>query len=179
MNLNLEVLYQALHDLAFAVYIGGLFYAEIVLTPAAGAVAPAQAAVVMRKAGDRQLIIAWASLLVILITGILRLGHLHVLAFPGTFFLAPGIASIAYGHTIFTMFGLWCLLAALGLVMTFVLRPRLIGKIDPTLSRPERERRQEQMVGAARWMSIVLRADLLVAVVIAVLGVSLASGGLV
>jgi uncharacterized membrane protein len=179
MNLNLEFLYQVLHDLAFAVYVGGLFYAEIVLTPAASAVAPAQAAVVLRKAGDRQAIIAWSSLLVILITGILRLKHLDLLAFPGTFFLNGAIASSAYGQTIFTMFGLWCVLVALGLTMTLVLRPMLIGKIDPMLSQEERERHQERMVGAARWMAIVLRADLLVAATIAVLGVSLASGGLV
>jgi uncharacterized membrane protein len=179
VNLSIEVLYQALHDLAFAVYIGGLFYAEIVLTPAAASVAPAQAAVVMRKAGDRQMIIAWVSLLTILITGILRLGHMQLLEFPGTFFLNPDIASGSYGQTIFTMFGLWCVLAGLGLVMTFVLRPLLTGKIDPTLPEAARERRQQRMVGAARWMSIVMRADLLVAILIAVLGVSLAYGGLV
>lgn len=178
MNLSFEVLYQVLHDLAFAIYIGGLFYAEIVLAPAAGAVAPAQSAVVSRKAGDRQMIISWIALLVILITGILRLGYMHLLAFPGTFFLSPATASSAYGQTVFTMFGLWCVLVALGLVSTFGLRAVLVGKIDPTLSQAEREQRQERMMSAARWMTIVMRADLLVAVIIAVLGVSLASGGL-
>jgi hypothetical protein len=77
------------------------------------------------------------------------------------------------------MFGLWCMLAVFGLVMTFGLRPVLVGKIDPTLSRAEREQRQQRMMSAVRWMTIVMRADLLVAVAIAVLGVSLASGGLV
>jgi putative copper export protein len=179
MNLNWEVLFQVLHDLAFAAYVGGLFYAEIVLTPAAGSVAPAQGAMVMRKAGDRQMIISWSALLVILVTGALRLGYMHLLAFPGSFFLKHATATSAYGQTIFAMFGLWCVLAALGLAATFRLRPMLIGKIDPTLSQAEREARQERMMGAARWMSIVMRADLAVAVVIAVLGVSLASGGLV
>jgi len=178
VNLNWGVLYQALHDLAFAVYIGGLFYAEIVLAPAASAVAPAQSAVVSRKAGDRQMIISWTALLVILVTGILRLGYMHLLAFTGTFFLLPATASSSFGQTIFAMFGLWCVLIALGLVMTFVLRPALVGKIDPTLPQAERERRQERMMSAARWMPIVMRVDLLVAVIIAVLGVSLTSGGL-
>lgn len=178
MNLSWSVLYQALHDLSFAVYVGGLFYAEIVLAPAASAVAPAQSAVVSRKAGDRQMIISWIALLTILVTGILRLSYMHVLAYPGTFFLLPTIASSAFGQTTFAMFGLWCVLVALGLVSTFVLRPALVGKIDPTLSQAERERHQERMMSAARWMSIVMRTDLLVAVIIAVLGVSLASGGL-
>ncbi len=178
MNLSWDVLYQALHDLAFAVYIGGLFYAEIVLAPAASAVAPAQSAVVSRKAGDRQMIISWTALLVILVTGILRLGYMHVLAFPGTFFLLSATASSSFGQTIFAMFGLWCVLVALGLVTTFGLRPVLVGKIDPTLPQAQREQRQQRMMSAARWMSIVMRADLLVAVIIAVLGVSLTSGGL-
>ncbi|MBW8059179.1 MAG: hypothetical protein FVQ78_02360 [Solirubrobacterales bacterium] len=176
--MDIDTLYAALHDLAFAVYIGGLFYAEFVLTPAANAVAPAQGVVVRRKAGDRQAIIAWTSLFVILITGILRLGQLQILAFPGTFFLEPAIASTGYGHTIFAMFGLWCVLVALGLAMTFVLRPLLVGKIDPTLSQEKREQRQERMIGAARWMTISLRVDLLVAVAVVVLGVSLRYGGL-
>jgi uncharacterized membrane protein len=176
--MDLNVLYGALHDLAFAVYIGGLVYAEFVLTPAADAVAPAQGVVVRRKAGDLQAIVAWASLLVILVTGILRLSRMHLLAFPGTFFLQPAIASSGYGHTVFAMFGLWCVLVVLGLVMTFGLRRILVGKIDPTLSQAERQRRQDRMLGAARWMTVVMRADLLVAVAIAVLGVSLRYGGL-
>ncbi len=176
--MGLDVLYGGLHDLAFAVYIGGLFYAEFVLAPAADAIAPAQGVVVRQKAGNWQLILAWTTLAVILVTGILRLSRMQVLELGGGFFLKPAIASTDYGATLFTMFGLWCLLVVLGLVMTFVLRPILVGKIDPKLSQEERQRRQERMVGAARWMTIVMRADLLVAVTIAVLGVSLRYGGL-
>lgn len=176
--MNLNVLYGALHDLAFAVYIGGLVYAEFVLTPAADAVAPAQGVVVRRKAGDLQAIAAWSALLVILVTGILRLSRMNLLEFPGTLFLKPEIASSGYGHTIIAMFALWCLLVVLGALMTFVLRRILVGKIDPKLSQQERQQRQERMMGAARWMTIVMRVDLLVAVAIAVLGVSLRYGGL-
>ncbi len=176
--MNIDILYGALHDLAFAVYIGGLVYSEFVLTPAAGAVAPAQGVVVRRKAGDLQAIVAWTSLFVILITGILRLDRLQMLASPGKFFLQPSIASTGYGHTIFAMFGLWCVLALLGILMTFVLRPLLVGKIDPTLSQAERERCQARMVSAARWMTVLLRVDLLVALTIVALGASLRYGGL-
>lgn len=176
--MELNVLYGALHDLAFAVYIGGLVYAEFVLAPAADAIAPAQGVVVRQKAGNWQLVMAWSALAVILVTGILRLDRMQVLEFPGSFFLKPAIASTDYGATVFTMFGLWCLLVVLGAVMTFVLRPLLTGKIPPTLSQEERQRRQERMVGAAKWMTIVMRLDLLVAVTIAVFGVSLRYGGL-
>jgi uncharacterized membrane protein len=176
--MELDVLYGAVHDLAFAMYIGGLVYAEFVLTPAANAIAPAQGVVVRQKAGDWQAIIAWSSLGLILVTGIMRLNRMQALEFGGSFFLKPAIASSDYGTTIFTMFGLWCLLVVLGALMTFVLRPILVGKIDPKLSQQERQRRQERMLGAARWMTIVMRLDLLVAVTIAVLGVSLKYGGL-
>lgn len=176
--MDLDVLYGSLHTLAFAVYIGGLVYAEFVLTPAADAVAPAQGVVVRRKAGDLQAIVAWTSLVVILVTGILRLSRMHLLAWPGTFFLQPAIASSGYGRTIFAMFGLWCVLVVLGATMTFGLRRVLVGKIDPTLSQEERQRRQERMMGAARWMTVVMRVNLLVAVTIVVFGVSLRYGGL-
>ena len=177
--MSLGVLYGVLHDLAFSVYIGGLVYAEIVLPPAANAIAPAQGMVVRRKAGDLQMIAAWSALFLILITGILRLGHMGMLAFPGTFFLKGEVAETSFGQTIFTMFGLWCVLVAIGVVMTFVLRPRLAGKIDPTLSAAEREAKQRQMMSAARWLSILLRLDLAVAVTAAIMGASLAYGGLV
>lgn len=175
--MTLDVAYGALHDLAFAVYIGSLLYSEVVLEPAASAIAPAQGAVVRRKAGDRHMIVNWTALVVILVTGVLRLGRLGMLQLPGTFFLKGAVASSSFGQTIFTMFGLWCVLAVLGLIMTFVLRPALVGKIDPTMRAEQRERRQERMVSAARWMTVVLRLDLLVAVTIAVLGASLAQGG--
>jgi uncharacterized membrane protein len=176
--MGIDVLYGALHDLAFAVYIGGLVYAEFVLAPAADAIAPAQGVVVRQKAGNWQLIMAWSSLAVILATGLLRLSRMHLLAFPGTFFLKAGYASTGQGHTIIAMMALWLVLVVLGAVMTFVLRPLLTGKIAPTLSQEERQRRQDRMVGAARWMTVVMRADLLVAVTIAVFGASLIYGGL-
>lgn len=177
--MEIDVVYGSLHVLAFAVYIGGLFYSEFVLTPAADAVAPAQGVVVRRKAGDMQAIVAWSSLGVILVTGILRLSSMNALDLSGTFLLDPDIASSGYGRTIFLMFGLWCVLVGLGVLMTFVLRPVLIGKIDPKLSQQERQQRQDRMMVAARWMTVVLRVDLAVAVAIAVLGVSLRYGGLI
>ena len=176
--MELNVLYGALHDLAFAVYIGGLVYAEFVLAPAADAIAPAQGVVVRQKAGNWQLVMAWSSLAVILATGLLRLGRMEVLEFPGTFFLKESYASTSQGRTIIAMMALWLVLVALGAVMTFLLRPMLVGKMDPRLSQVQRQRRQERMMGAAKWMTVVMRADLAVAVTIVVFGASLIYGGL-
>lgn len=169
--MTVDILLGSLHVLAVAVYIGGLFFMEVVLSPAQAAIAPAQGAVISRKAGDRQAIVAWSSLAVILVTGLLRLDRM------GT--LDPGeLASSGWGRTVLAMFGLWCVLVALGLVMTFVLRRILVAKIDPTLSRDEQQRRQDRMVVAARWMGIVMRVDLVVVVVAAVFGESLRWGGI-
>lgn len=174
----IDVLLGSLHVIGFSVYIGGLFFMEAVLAPAQSAISPAQAGIISQKTGDRQMIVAWSALALILVTGILRLSQLNMLDASGSFFLDSNIASSGYGKTIFAMFGLWCALVVLGLVMTFVLRPVLTGKIPPTLSADEQKKRQEKMVSAARWMGIVMRADLLLVVAAAVLGVSLGFGGI-
>lgn len=174
----INIILGVAHVLAFALYVGGLFYMEAVLSPAQAAIAPAQGAVVSRKAGDRQAIVAWSCLLVIVVTGVLRLDRAGMLDTSGTFFLNSGIASSGYGKTIFTLFGLWLVLVILGAVMTFMLRPILVGKIQPTLPAAEQKKRQQRMVSAARAMGIVMRIDLLVALVAVVLGVSLRFGGI-
>lgn len=175
--MTIDILLGSLHVIGFSVYIGGLFFMEAVLSPAQAAISPAQAGVISRKTGDRQMIVAWSALALIIVTGVLRLARAHMLDASGTFFLKSDIASSGYGDTLFAMFGLWCALVVLGLVMTFVLRPILIGKIPPTLSSDEQQRRQQRMVTAARWMGIVMRADLVVVLAAAVLGVSLRYGG--
>ena len=174
----IDVLLGSLHVIGFSVYIGGLFFMEAVLAPAQAAISPAQAGVISKKTGDRQMIVAWSALALIIVTGVLRLDRADRLDFSGTFFLKSNIASSDYGTTIFALFGLWCALVVLGLIMTFVLRPILVGKIPPTLSSDEQKKRQGRMVTAARWMGIVMRADLLLVVVAAVLGVSLRYGGI-
>ncbi len=173
----IDVILGSLHVIGFSVYIGGLFFMEAVLAPAQSAISPAQAGVIAKKTGDRQMIVAWSALALIIVTGILRLSREHMLDASGTLFLDSNIASSGYGTTIFVMLGLWCALVALGLVMTFVLRPILTGKISPTMSADEQSKRQDKMVSAARWMGIVMRVDLLLVVVAAVLGVSLRFGG--
>lgn len=176
--MEINTLLGVLHDLGFAVYVGGLFFMEVVVAPATAEIPPAQATVLSRRAGDRHMIVAWSALAVILITGLLRLDRLHMLEFPGTFFLRPEVASNGYGRTLLAMFAAWLVLALAGLVMTFVLRPALVGKIDPRLPAEEQRARQERMVGAARWMGIVMRIDLTVAAVAVLLGASLGYGGL-
>lgn len=174
----IDVLLGGLHVLGFSVYIGGLFFMEAVLAPAQAAIAPAQASVISRKAGDRQAWVAWSSLALIVVTGVLRLARANMLDASGAFFLSPSIASSGYGRTVFALFGLWCVLVALGLIMTLVLRPILVAKIPPTLSSDEQQRRQERMMAAARWMGIVMRIDLAVVLIAAVFGVSLRYGGI-
>lgn len=174
----INVTLAVLHALAFSAYIGGLLFMEVVLGPAQEAIPPAQATVLSRKTGDRQAIIAWSSLAVILITGILRLERANQLEFPGTAFLRPELASTGYGRTIYALFCLWLVLVILGSIMTFYLRPILVGKIEPTLPKAEQTARRDRMAWAARVMSIVMRVDLVVVVAAAVFGASLAFGGL-
>ena len=78
-----QLLYHTLlgyiHDLSIAVYLGGAVAMEFVLGPAQASIPPAQAQVMGQKTSDRFLWLAWGSLLLILITGVLRLERLDML----------------------------------------------------------------------------------------------------
>lgn len=166
------------HDLSIAVYLGGAVAMEFVLGPAQASIPPAQAQVMGQKTSDRFLWLAWGSLLLILVTGVLRLERLDLLDWTWPFFKSPLVLSEDYGRTVFVMFVLWCALAVNGALVTFRFRPRLAGKITPGTSAAQVTANQGARLEAATWIQRLTRADLVIVVVIALLGASLKWGGL-
>jgi len=63
---------NALHLLATVTWIGGMAFIILVLEPSLGAVDPAQRGRIMGIVGKRFSIIAWASVLLLLVTGFLK-----------------------------------------------------------------------------------------------------------
>jgi uncharacterized membrane protein len=175
----LQIIYGYIHDLSIAVYIGGAVAMEFVLGPAQASIPPAQAQVMGKKTADRFLWLAWGSLLLILITGILRLERMGMLVWDWNPFESPLVLDQSYGRTVLAMFLLWCGLAANGAIITFVLRPRLAGKLGAGASATNVTASQGARVQAATWVQRLTRADLAVAAVIALLGASLKWGGLI
>lgn len=160
------------HDLSVAIYVGGAVAMEFVLAPAQAAIPPAQAQIMGEKTSNRFLILVWASLALILITGLLRLQMNGMLN-------ADGLSlADSYGRTLWVMLGLWLVLAINGGLITFVFRPTLQGKLGSGSNQANVNQARDAKIRAATWIQHITRADLVIAVLVTLLGASLSRGGL-
>lgn len=170
----LQILAAYLHVIGVAVYLGGSIIMEFVIGPAQKAIPPAQAQVMGQKTADRFLVFAWSALGLILASGILRL---YTLA-NASILVSNRLFDTAYGRTLLVMVLLWTWLVVNGLIMTFVLRPRLSGRMASKVSAQQAQFAQEQKIEAATWTTRLARLDLGIALVVALLGCSLGFGGM-
>lgn len=166
-----------IHDLSVAVYLGGAVAMEFILLPAQSAIPPAQAQVMGEKTSDRFLILVWVSLILILLTGLARL-YLKGMFLGTSLFVAPLTLEYSYGQTAFALFVVWLILMINGALITFVLRPKLTGKMAAGVSRDQANQSRDSKISAATWISHLTRADLVLAVIAVLLGASLIRGGL-
>ena len=173
----LQVIYGILHDLAIATYIGGAVAMEYVLGPAQNSIPPAQAQVMGQKTADRFIWLVWGSLGVIIVTAVLRLEKLGHLAYSWPFFQSSMALTQDYGRTVWVMLALWCVLVANGVIMTFYLRPRLAGKLKAGTTAAGVQASQQAKMEAAKWVERITKADIIIAITIALGGASLRFGG--
>lgn len=166
-----------IHDLSVAVYVGGAVAMEFILAPAQNAIPPAQAQVMGEKTSDRFLILVWVSLLLILITGIMRLYAKGLMG--GESLFGPLMSwDYSYGRTLIMMFGIWVVLIINGSLITFVFRPQLLGKLSSASSQGQATNSRDKKMSAAMWIQNLSRVDLVLAVIATLLGASLLRGGL-
>ncbi|MCE7884262.1 MAG: hypothetical protein DYH08_10435 [Actinobacteria bacterium ATB1] len=159
-----------LHVIGVAVYLGGAVIMEFVVGPAQKSIPPAQAMVLGQKVADRFLVFAWSALGLILASGLLRIFTIRV----ESFLFGENVFSTPYGKTLLTMVCLWGVLVVNGAIITFVLRPKLSGRMAAQVSAGQAQSTQDAKLKAAKWTTWLTRVDLGVAFVIALLGVSLA-----
>lgn len=175
----IQVIYGIIHDLSVAAYIGGAVAMEWVVGPAQNSIPPAQSQVMGQKTADRFLWLVWASLGMIIVTGILRLeklGHISLTSWP---ILLPDMSlSHDYGRTVWAMFALWCVLVANGLIMTFYLRPRLAGKLKAGTTSAGVQASMQVKQEAAKWVGWLTKTDIAIAAAIALCGASLRFNGI-
>lgn len=118
--------------LSLATYVGGSFVVELVLAPAQKAIPPSQQQVLGEKIADRLLWLVWPSLGLLLVSAVAQ-------TFPaGTDdVLAEGLLSTSYGRTFLAFLVLWAILVVNGIIVTFVLRPKVKARIDPRVGARE------------------------------------------
>ena len=161
---------QIVHVASVAIYFGGVFFMDVLLTPALNLIPPAQAAIVSRRIGRDFALMAWGALILIAITGILLL-YLN------------GLFSV---HLFTTSYGRWMLLKLLlgltllinGLLMTLWLRPRMEAMLPPGAPEAAYKAKQAEIMSASNALNLLVRIDLIVAGIALIIGVSLEFGGL-
>ncbi len=162
-----------LHLIAMATYVGGSLIMEFVVGHAQKSIPPAQAQVMGEKTADRFLLLAWSALGLLLVSGIMQAYAKSV----EPMLVGDGIFDSGYGWSLFLMIALWVVLVVNGSVMTFVLRPRLKGKmVAAGAGAAQVQARQSQMMGTVRQMLWITRADLVIALLVPLAGAGLIHG---
>ncbi len=163
-----------LHLVGMATYVGGSLIMEFVVGPAQKAIPPAQAQVMGQKTADKFLILVWSSLGLLLVSGIMQAYH------KGTedmVLMGKNVFDSSYGWTQFLMVILWFVLVVNGSIMTFVLRPKLAGKMKAQVGAQQVQARQAEQLKAARQITWITRFDLGIALFIPLAGAGMLKGG--
>ena len=170
----MQVLAAYLHVLGVAAYLGGAIVMEFVVGPAQKAIPPAQAQVMGKKTADRFLVIAWSALGLILASGILRLYTVD----NESLLTSSDLVDSQYGRTLLAMIICWTALVVNGSIITFFLRPRLTGRVVAAGSAAQAQAHTQAQIRAATWLGYFTRADLGIALLVALFGASLGFGGM-
>ena len=171
----MQVLVAYLHVLGVATYLGGSIVMEFVVGPAQQAIPPAQAQVMGQKTADRFLILVWSALGLIAASGILRLYSVDNQSLLTSRDL---LLDYQYGRTLLVMLVLWGVLVVNGAIITFVLRPRLTGRLGAAGSATQAQAHTQSKIRAATWVTRLTRADIVIALGVALLGASQRFGGI-
>lgn len=159
--------WSVVHVIGWSVYLGGALVMELVWRPAQEEMPPAQIAVACQWMGRRYRWVASVALLAIGTSG-------AALAVGSDRSLGLGTS---YGRTVAALAFLWLVLAAILLAITFLAHPGLHVRMAVELSDVERAAARERVRQAIVWMDRLLRLDLAIALLAALLGAGLHSGG--
>ncbi len=160
----MRVLLGFVFTLSWSLYLGGILAMELVWRPVQHYLPPGQVNVVCQRMGRRYRWIAIGALAVV--GGVLaRSLRGHPLSSP-------------YGLTVCASLACWALLAAEVVTMAVLAHPALHVRQDPSLSTAERAAARERTRRAIRRMDVMLRSEMALALVGALLAASLPSGGL-
>ncbi|MCC6338890.1 MAG: CopD family protein [Acidimicrobiia bacterium] len=161
-----------LHLIAMATYVGGSLIMELVVGHAQKSIPPAQAQVMGEKTADRFLLLAWSALGLLLVSGIMQAYAKSV----EPMLMGDGLFDSGYGWSLFLMIALWAVLVVNGSIMTFVLRPRLKGKMGAQVGAAQVQARQGHLMKTVRQMQWITRADLVIALLVPLAGAGLLHG---
>jgi uncharacterized membrane protein len=157
-----------IHVAGWAVYLGGALVMELVWRPAQRHLPQSQIAVACQWMGRRY---RWVALSALLVAGVS--GAALVVSDDRAVEL-----SSSHGRTVLALGACWVVLVGTVAVIAVVAHPALHVRMSTELSDDERQAAREQVRRAIGRMDAILRFDLALALIAALLGASLESGGL-
>ncbi len=163
----LDELLRVAHTGAVALYIGGAIIVTIALRRAQTAIPPAQAAIIGNIVGTQFTYISWLSLATWVASGywLLARGGWADVASPYTLFVAPDLLEEGNGWMMILMIASWLGMVINGILITFVLRPRLTKRLNPSQASPEAASRlQQEITASARLVELLAFANLLLCI---------------
>lgn len=176
--LQLILVLRILHILAAAVLVGGAFFNYFLVRPALRLIPPAHAVVIGQRVGNYFTYLGWVTLIVLGITGGLRLYFNLQENFLRVFTLE--YYASGSGRAILLMVLAWLVTVISAGIMTFALRPVLMSKLtvqsNPDLAAVER-RRAAQMASSL-WLDRLQLLNVISTTIAALGGASVLYGGL-
>ncbi|MCC7078471.1 MAG: hypothetical protein IT198_15215 [Acidimicrobiia bacterium] len=156
------------HTVGWSVYLGGAILMEVVWRPSQVHIPPSQVNVVCSRMGRRYRWVSFAALLVIAASGI-------ALLFESG---SPLVLSTGYARTLLALALLWVILVGLLGVLAVAAHPALHVRTPASMSDEARRAARESVRRAIRRMDVLLRVELGLAGLAALLATSLQFGGL-
>ena len=172
----MEPVYQlgfVVHIYSAIVLVGSMFFNAFILGPALKRIPPAQAATVGDKIGAGLRIAGPVSLVLLVVTGLMRLHQMHLL---GKFFTWP-FMSTRYGSRIWLMFLAWFVLAVTGTLSLAWYEKVLAKKLPFTAGLRDLEERRAAQQKISDWQERMNYVNVTIGI-LAVLGGSFARVGL-
>lgn len=167
-----DELLRVAHTGAVAFYVGGAVIVTISLRRAAAAIPPAQAAIIGNRVGTDFAIISWLALLTWGASGywLLQRGDWDDFLSPHTLFIRRDLLDSGFGWMLVLMVACWFAMVINGVLITFVLRPRLTRRLAPSEPPETVERVRGQIAFAARALEVLALTNLVLAVAATVAG---------
>ncbi len=174
--LTLLLLLRVIHDFAAATLVGSVIFNYFLLRPSLRLIPPAHAVVIAQRVGSLFTYTGWTSLILLFLSGLLRLYYTGRLGFIFTL----DLYAHGPGRALALMIFFWLITVLSSTVMTFALRPKLMKKLtvssNPTLA--DVEKRRADQIAASGWLDWLQLSNVITAILALIAGVSIAYGGL-
>lgn len=162
---KLDKLLIGIHVGVMALYFIGGVWIKVPMARAQRGIPPAQSAIVGQRMGFDFTLLSWFAFIVVGVSGYWLLGRAGNAdpSSPYTLFVGHDLFDEAYGWEVFLMILFWAGLVINGLLMTFVFRSRLSGKLQPTEPAESLEPFQQRLTSAVFWIDVLAWANLVLA----------------